>query len=124
VIIGVGTDICENKRIRKLVKKYDERFLNKVFTQNEIDYCKRKKNPIPHLTARFALKEAFIKALGLSRDLTLSYKDVSLKGNLGKKEIVYQGKLAEVIKKKNVTSVTFSISHAKKYSNALVVLEK
>jgi len=124
MVVGIGIDICENDRISEMLSKYKERFLKRVFTEDEVNYCLRKKDPTPHLAARFAVKEAFIKALGMPRDLKISYRDVGLKGSEGKKDIHVTGLLAEMLKTKSVTSILFSISHARDYSNACVVLER
>lgn len=124
MVIGLGIDICENDRISEMLGQYNERFLKRVFTEEEIAYCLKKKDPIPHLAARFAVKEAFIKALGMPRDLTISYRDVGLRGSEGKKDIHVTGKLAEMLETKKATSIIFSISHARDYSNACVILER
>jgi holo-[acyl-carrier protein] synthase len=63
MIYGIGTDIVEISRIKNAVQKWGERFLKKIFTENEIAYCYKKKDPFPHLAVRFAAKEAAIKAL-------------------------------------------------------------
>lgn len=124
MIIGVGIDICENSRIADLYSRYSDRFLHRIYMPEEIEYCFSKKNPIPHLTARFAVKEAFIKALGNARDLSLSYKEVGLLGGIGKKNIVIKGTLKHLVDKKGANNVVFSISHAEDYSNACVILER
>ncbi|HRP69253.1 MAG TPA: holo-ACP synthase [Turneriella sp.] len=124
MIVGVGIDICENDRIAEMLEKYKNRFLERVFTKDEITYCLNKKEPTPHLAARFAVKEAFIKALGMPRDLRISYRDVGLKGSEGKKDIHVTGLLAEMLASKSVTNILFSISHARDYSNACVILER
>ena len=123
MIIGLGTDLCENYRIEKMYKKFGDNFLNRIFSKEEVEYCLSKRNPIPHLTARFALKEAFIKALNLKRDLSLSYKDVYLWGPPGKKNISVSGKLETLYKNTKANKILFSISHAKEYSSAMVILE-
>lgn len=124
MVIGLGIDICENERISEMLAKYQERFLRRIFTEEEISYCMKKKDPIPHLAARFAVKEAFIKALGMPRDLTISYRDVGLKGSEGKKDIHVTGKLAQMLETKRACRIIFSISHARGYSNACVILEQ
>ncbi|MBS0618679.1 MAG: holo-ACP synthase [Spirochaetes bacterium] len=124
MVVGVGIDICENDRISEMRNKYKDRFLKRVFTDAEVLYCLKKKDPTPHFAARFAVKEAFIKALGMPRDLTISYRDVGLKGSEGKKDIQVTGKLAAMLATKNVTNILFSISHARDYSNACVILEQ
>jgi len=124
MIVGLGIDICENDRISDLYAKFKQRFLQRVFTPEEIAYCMAKTNPIPHLAARFAVKEAFVKALGMPRDLSLSYRDVGLKGSEGKKDIHVTGKLQKMLEMKKADQIIFSISHARDYSNACVILER
>jgi holo-[acyl-carrier protein] synthase len=124
MVVGLGIDICENERIAEMLGKYNERFLRRIFTDEEIAYCMKKKDPIPHLAARFAVKEAFIKALGMPRDLTISYRDVGLRGSEGKKDIHVTGKLAQMLQARRANSIVFSISHARGYSNACVILEQ
>jgi len=64
MIYGIGTDIVEIKRVRDAVERWGKRFLKKIFTENEISYCYKKKDPFLHLAVRFAEKEALIKAIG------------------------------------------------------------
>ena len=123
MIVGVGIDICENNRIKEILVKFPDRFLKRVFNDNEISYCSLKSDPVPYYAARFALKEAFIKALGLKRDLAISYKDVYLSGDVGKKQLNLEGKLDELFKER-ANHAHFSISHSQEYSSAVVVLEK
>ncbi|MCB1145396.1 MAG: holo-ACP synthase [Leptospiraceae bacterium] len=124
MIVGLGTDICENQRIAQLYARYGERFLKRVFFPEEIQYCLVRKNPVPHLTARFALKEAFIKALGKNRDLTLSYRDVGIVGGEGKKNIIVKGELLSILEKTGAQNIHFSIAHENLFSSATVILEK
>lgn len=124
MILGVGTDICENNKIRFLVEKYQDRFLKRVYHQEEIAYCLSKKNPIPHLSGRFAVKEAFIKALGLKRTLHLSYREIYLSGKGGKKNLQLSGLLQELFEQSGSKKVHFSISHTENYATAVVILEK
>ncbi|MDH5717789.1 MAG: holo-ACP synthase [Spirochaetia bacterium] len=124
MIIGVGTDICENYRIQKIVNKYQHRLLTHIFTDEELAYCLKKKDPIPHLSARFALKEAFIKALSLKKRVYLSFNQVGLKGNEGKKDLIIKGKLFQLYQQTGAKKTFFSISHSKNNSIAYVILEK
>ena len=95
MILSVGNDIVENSRIKETLEKFGEKFLEKVYTQEEVTYCLSKKNPIPHLSARFACKEAFIKAIELENGKVLEMKEIELSGNFfGKKKscITWKGK--------------------------------
>jgi holo-[acyl-carrier protein] synthase len=78
MIHGIGTDIVEIYRIKDAVEKWGERFLKKIFTENEIAYCNKKKDPYPHLAVRFAAKEAVIKASSLLRDKRLAFHDIEI----------------------------------------------
>ena len=64
MILGVGTDLIEIARIAESIRRYGERFLRRIFTPREIEYCQRKKNAAESFAARFAAKEAGAKALG------------------------------------------------------------
>lgn len=77
-ILGIGIDIENVERFRGLTIKKDSRFLNKIYTKNELKYCFSKKNPAPHLAARFAGKEAVIKAINGSYNKILSFKDITI----------------------------------------------
>jgi len=114
MIIGVGIDIIEVKRIEKLAEK-NPRFLQKIFTPPEISYSLGKRNKHQHLAARFAAKEAFFKALGRR----ISWTDVELT-NLS------SGKPQLTIKSQESTSLSnihVSISHLSDYAAAVVILE-
>ena len=65
MIFGIGTDLVEVSRVEKILQKWGEKFLKKVFSQNEIEYCKKKAFPAIHFAARFAAKESFLKSLGI-----------------------------------------------------------
>ncbi len=58
MIFGIGIDIIEIERVKESIEKYDKAFLNKIYTQTELDYCLSKKNKYQHFAARFAAKEA------------------------------------------------------------------
>ncbi|MBW2993403.1 holo-ACP synthase [Candidatus Woesearchaeota archaeon] len=73
---GIGVDIESINRIKRLIE--GNSFLNKVFTKNEINYCKKKANPAQHFAARFAAKEAVIKAVTFFIDTNLEYTEIEI----------------------------------------------
>ncbi len=83
----VGIDIVEVARIAKAVERHGDRFLNKVFTEEEIEYVEGKKGAHQSLAGRFAAKEAFIKALGVKPD----WKEIQVSEVKGKPFILYRG---------------------------------
>lgn len=115
MIIGIGADLIEVKRIQNLAEK-SPRFLERVFTSNEIQYSHSKKNRFQHLAARFAAKEAFFKALGRK----ISWTEVGVV-NLpsGKPTLVFKAEKSLPFDKAHV-----SLSHLKDYAFAFVILEK
>jgi holo-[acyl-carrier protein] synthase len=119
MIYGIGVDIIENKRIQSAVERYGERFLKRVYTDNEIEYCMRKSYPC--LAARFAAKEAFIKA---SNGLNISHlRDIEVLRNLhGKPYIKLLGRAKDFISSSNNLHLT--ITHEREYSVAMVVIEQ
>lgn len=123
MILGNGIDLVKNQRIAALIDKYEEHFLNKIYTKNEIKYCRSKSNASVSFAARFAAKEAMLKALGTGMRNN-SWKEIEVINNkLGKPEITLSGKTEALAESKNIKSIFLSISHEKKYSIAQIILE-
>jgi len=78
IVLGLGADIVDVDRIRTAHERHGERFLNRVFTQEEQDYCLAMSNPYPHLAARFAAKEAISKAFTTGIGKALGWKSASI----------------------------------------------
>ena len=98
-IIGVGVDIIENKRIKKSI--LNSKFINRMFTINEIKKSKSCKNKTAYFSKRFAAKEAFAKALGTGFRNKLNFKDISIiNDKLGKPKIEINNKIKSIILKK------------------------
>lgn len=114
MIEGIGVDIVSVERIKKIYERFGKKFLTRVFTEEEISYSFSHSNPFPHLAARFAVKEAVIKALRKPDELKL--KDIEIKNNSdGSPEVKIPG-----LDKKFL----ISISHEKDYTVAMVVVIK
>src|SRR6476660_6334701 len=77
-ILGLGIDATDIPRIASAFERYGERFLRRVFTEGEIAYCTRRRNPVPHLAGRFAAKEAAMKALGTGHSRGVLWKDIEV----------------------------------------------
>jgi holo-[acyl-carrier protein] synthase len=77
-IIGLGFDATDIPRIRDVLARYGERFLHRIFTSGEIAYCTRQRDPVPSLAARFAAKEAAMKALGTGHSRGVLWKDIEV----------------------------------------------
>jgi holo-[acyl-carrier protein] synthase len=121
--INVGNDLIENSRIREALEKFGDRFLEKVFTPSEIEYCMKKKDPIPHLSARFSCKEAFIKAIDLPDGVSIDFREIELSGsNFGKKKLSLFGKAKEFYLSQGFSEHTVSVTHTETVSGAVVIL--
>ena len=77
-IIGIGLDATDIPRIAETLKRYGDRFLHRIFTDREIAYCTRRRDPVPHLAGRFAAKEAAMKALGTGHSRGVLWKDIEV----------------------------------------------
>ncbi|NPA57737.1 MAG: holo-[acyl-carrier-protein] synthase [Aquificae bacterium] len=121
--IYTGIDIVENSRIERAVRKHGDRFLNRIFTPQELEYCKGKAGFIPCLAGRFAVKEAFIKAFFQATGKKLSYRRIEVIGKGGRPaEILLHLPDAGGERLENRIKYSFSLSHEKNYSVAVAVV--
>ncbi|MGB9710202.1 MAG: holo-ACP synthase [Thermodesulfovibrio sp.] len=112
MIEGIGVDIVSVERIKKIYERFGRKFLDRVFTEGEIAYSFSYSNPFCHLAARFAVKEAVIKALKKPSGLTL--KHIEVKNNSdGSPEVKIEGLNRKIF---------VSLSHEKKYTVAMVII--
>ncbi|MCK9408200.1 MAG: holo-ACP synthase [Bacteriovoracaceae bacterium] len=122
MVTGIGIDIIEISRIEHSIAQYGDAFLNKLFTANEIQYCKSKQFPTQHFAARFAAKEAFSKAVSTGWSGEFEWKNIEVKNDpTGKPDLILYGKTAEAL---NGYSVFLSMSHSDSTVVAFVVIEK
>ncbi|MCX5867688.1 MAG: holo-ACP synthase [Proteobacteria bacterium] len=116
----VGVDLVEVERVRGLVEKWGDRFLHRVFSDNEIAYSFGHRDPWPHLAARFAAKEALIKALGK----VFTLRDVSVENDdSGRPVVHFTGSSEQMVRELGFKSLDISLSHTKKLAIAMVVIE-
>lgn len=125
MIKGVGVDIIETSRIKKIIDKKGERFLNKVFTKAEQEYCRNKKKGMHEsFGVRFAAKEAVFKALGTGWQKGVSWLQVEIRNDeLGKPCAVLTGKAKEIAERLGIETILLSLSHTKEYCMAFAVGE-
>ena len=125
MIVGSGIDICEVPRIEAAFKRFGDRFRDRVYTPGEIRYADRKANRFERYAARFAAKEAGMKAIGTGWRLGVRWRDFEVV-NLpsGKPTLVFHGKALEFAEKLGVTNVALSMTHTKGQAMAFLVLEK
>lgn len=111
MVKGIGTDIIEIERFKNAVLKGGEKFLHRIFTASEIDYCRPRKNPYPCYAARFAAKEAVLKALGTGL-AGCRWTDIEIyRVSGGAPGVRLAGGAASRAQKQEITDVLLSISH-------------
>lgn len=115
MIHGIGVDIVEIKRIERAITRWGDAFLHRIFHDEEIAYAQKFASPYPHYAARFAVKEAVYKALGVR---TMSWKDMKVTNDQQGKPTCHCAKLA------SLQNLHISISHSKHYAiaNAVVTI--
>ncbi len=124
MIRGTGTDIIEIERIRKLHEKQGQAFLDKCFTSAEIAYCLSKKNSAESFAARFAAKEAVMKALGSGWGEGVAFSNIELvRSASGAPKIVLHRTALEYAQRAGIGRIHISISHCKEYAVAFAVAE-
>jgi phosphopantetheine--protein transferase-like protein len=122
MVHGIGIDIVRTARMREAVERWGQRFLERVFTAEEIAYAYKKKDPFLPLSVRFAAKEAFIKAL--SGLVPVSLTDISVR-NLsdGRPVLEVLGRTGEAAEQMGIGRIHLSLSHERDYGVACVVIE-
>lgn len=125
MIVGSGIDLCEVPRIKIAVERHGRRFLERVYTAGEIAYCERKANLYERYAARFAAKEAGMKALGTGWRVGVGWRDFEVT-NLpsGRPTLQFHGKAAEYAQKLGVENINLSMTHTQFQAMAIVILEK
>ena len=117
---GVGIDIIEVSRIATAMSKHSGRFIDRVFTINEQNYCFKKKEPALHFAGRFAAKEAVVKAVGTGFTQGLSWVDFEVQNDTSGKPTIHLSPLAcELL---GNPDIQLSISHCKEYATAIAII--
>lgn len=124
MILGTGIDLAEVARIREAVDKYGRRFLERVFTPAEIAYVERKANRYERYAARFAAKEAGMKALGTGWRRGVRWQDFEVRNQpSGRPALLLHGVAAEYARQLGVERIHLSLTHTETMAQAFVILE-
>jgi len=124
MIVGTGVDIAEVARIKAAVERFGERFLSRVFTPEVVRYALSKANAVERLAARFAAKEAAMKAIGTGLRHGVTWHDVEVVRLPGGRPILkFSGKAAEFAERLGCKRAHLSLSHTKEQAIAHVILE-
>jgi holo-[acyl-carrier protein] synthase len=121
-IIGIGLDATDLPRIAQALERYGDHFLRRIFTEREIAYCTRRRNPVPHLAGRFAAKEAAMKALGTGLSRGVFWKDIEVIRAGGPPQLQLHGGAARRAEGMHVRRSLLTITHAESIAIAQVML--
>ena len=124
MITGIGIDVVQNDRIRQSIERFGERFLNRIFTAAEIEYCKQSGTSEIHYAARFAAKEAAFKALATGWAEGVTWKDVEVvRLASGKPELHLHGEALSRATSAGAKRFHVSLTHDQLVSCAVVIFE-
>ena len=125
MIVGIGIDIVDIRRLRRALERQGDRFLMRVFTAAERDYCRAHRDAAPYFAARFAAKEALFKALGTGWAQGVTWHDAEvLRNEKGAPSLALSGRAEEISRSLGTQSVHVSLSHSEEAAIAIVILEK
>jgi holo-[acyl-carrier protein] synthase len=125
MVLGLGTDLMETRRLQESIDRFGERFLERIFTAGEIAYClRKKKNAAESFAARFAAKEAGAKALGTGISHGVSWKEFEVRREAsGRPTLHLSGRAAELAEAMGVRRIQLSLTHSRELALAVVVAE-
>jgi holo-[acyl-carrier protein] synthase len=124
MIVGTGIDITEVDRIARAIARYGERFLRRVFTEAEIRYCESKKNKAERYAARFAAKEAALKAIGTGWRQGVAWREIEVGREPGGRPTVsFSGKVRQHAERLGARRASLSLTHTESTAMAQVILE-
>ena len=118
-VLGIGTDIIECLRIAQMIERHGELFINRVYTDHEIAYCRARKAATQHFAGRWAAKEAVLKAMGTGWRRGISWRDIEVRNQpSGKPVIALRGGARDVIEASGIQQMLISISHCRSHATA------
>lgn len=118
--VGVGVDMVDVERMRRIIERTPS-FCEKVFSADEVSYCPDKGDPAMHFAARFAAKEAVVKALGCGFADGVGVRDIEVVLDKGRPRIALVGRAAEIAESTEITDIEVSLSHTAAEAVAFVV---
>ena len=124
MIYGIGIDLVENDRLERIIKKWGSKFLQRVFSEDEISYCEKHMQAAVNYGARFAAKESFLKALGIGLGMGIKLKEIEVvHDEKGKPELILHGEAKAQSEKRAIGKIHLSLTHTRSYATAIVLLE-
>jgi len=120
---GIGIDLVRIGRMREVIARWEDRFLRRVFTNGEIAYCRARRDPAQHFAARFAAKEAGLKALGTGLRLGVSWRELEVRRERGQAPtLVLSGRSREIGRARGGQRMLLALTHEGDYALAQAML--
>lgn len=121
-IVGIGTDVIECLRIAQLIERHHELFLTRVYTRREIEYCSARKMATQHYAARWAAKEAVLKALGTGWSQGIQWTDIEvLVREGGQPSVRLSGAALRISQQLGIDEVMISLAHCRTHATAFAM---
>ena len=121
-ILGIGSDITECLRIARLIERHGDLFINRVYTTEEVRYCQNRRQSTQHFTARWAAKQAVLKALGIGTLQGVAWTDIEIrKAPSGRPAVAVRGAIKDIVEQLGVAEVLVSIAHCRSHATAYAI---
>ena len=122
MIIGIGTDIVEIERIRRMIERHGDHFVQRCFTAGEVEYARRHRDSAVRFAGRWAAKEAVVKVLGTGFIQGITFHDVEVVAlHTGKPTVRLSGEAKQIAGEMTITEIQLTISHAREYATATAI---
>lgn len=122
-VMGIGVDLVNIPRIRAVIDRWQERFLQRVFTEGEIAYCRARRDPVPHFAARFAAKEAGLKALGTGLRFGVRWRELEVRRARGEAPVlILSGRSEAIGRSRGGSRMLLALTHEGEYALAQAML--
>jgi holo-[acyl-carrier protein] synthase len=123
IVCGIGIDLVHMPRLRAAIERWQGRFLHRVFTPGEIAYCQARRDPVPHFAARFAAKEAGLKALGTGLRLGIRWQELEVQRERGQAPVLLlSGRSREIGRSRGGDRMLLALTHDGEYAMAQALL--
>ncbi|MDO4550115.1 MAG: holo-ACP synthase [Planctomycetia bacterium] len=121
-IYGIGTDITECARVKRILEKHGDYFIHHVYSDWEAAYCGQRKQAVESFTGRWCAKEAILKAVGTGWIRGISWRDMDIRADISGKPFVFLGGgVLEKVQKEGISDIQVSISHCQSHATAFAV---
>jgi holo-[acyl-carrier protein] synthase len=118
-ILGIGTEITECLRIARMIERHGEQFVNRVYTSDEVRYCQGRRQSTQHFAARWAAKEAVLKALGIRTRRGVAWTDIEIRTTTtGQSTVAVRGAVKDLVEQLVVADVLVSVAHCRTHATA------